>query len=267
MKILWVGDIVGSPGRRMFAEVARAVKGKGIASAIIANAENSAGGSGITEAIGDEIFAAGADVITLGDHVWNQKGTDGYLAHERRVARPANLPDACPGAAYVTVQTPVSPITVVSLLGRVFMQPAECPFLTADRVLSKLPGNCGPVFVEIHAEATSEKIALGRYLDGRVAAVAGTHTHVPTNDAAILPKGTAYITDLGMTGPIDSVIGRELAPVLRKFTTGMPSKFDVASGPAKLQGAIVDIERATGRAKSIEPFIWRESEPGKLEPR
>lgn len=264
MKILWAGDIVGSPGRRVFAEVAKAVRNSGEVGAIIANGENAAGGSGITEEIGNELLAAGADVITLGDHVWSQKGTDGYLAHEKRVLRPANLPAACPGALFATVQTSVMPITVMSLVGRTFMQPAECPFLTADRVLSRMPGNCGPVFVEIHAEATSEKIALGRYLDGRVAAVAGTHTHVPTNDAAILPQGTAYITDLGMTGPIDSVIGREVPPVLKKFTTGMPSKFDVAKGPAVLQGVVIDIERVTGKAKSIVPFIWREREPGVL---
>lgn len=265
MKILWVGDIVGNPGRRIFAAAAREAKNAGLVSAIIANGENAAGGSGITEAIGDELFAASADVITLGDHVWSQKGTENYLAKEKRVLRPANLPSACPGARWATVRTPLCPITVVSLLGRTFMQPAECPFLTADAVLERLPGNCGPVFVEIHAEATSEKIALGRYLDGRVTAVAGTHTHVPTNDAGLLPKGTAYITDLGMTGPIDSVIGRELAPVLHKFTTGMPMKFDVAKGPAVLQGAIIDIDRATGRAKSIVPFFRRESEPGVLE--
>lgn len=258
MKVLWVGDIVGSAGRRVFAEVAKKAKnGCGI-SAIIANGENCAGGSGITEELGSELLAAGADVITLGDHVWSQKGTDLYLAHERRVLRPANLPKACPGVGVTTVQTPQMPITVVSLLGRVFMQPAECPFLTADEVLSKLPRNCGPVFVEIHAEATSEKIALGRYLDGRVAAVAGTHTHVPTNDAKILPKGTAYITDLGMTGPEDSVIGRELEPVLHKFITGMPKKFDVAKGPAILQGVVIEVERATGRAKNIESFSYKE---------
>ena len=264
MKVLWIGDIVGGPGRRIFAEVAKEQKGRGQISAIIANGENAAAGSGITGALADELFQAGADVITLGDHVWSQKGTDQFLAGERRVVRPANLPAACPGVGVTTVQTAIGPITVVSLLGRVFMNPAECPFLTADAILSKLPGNCGPVFVEIHAEATSEKIALGRYLDGRVAAVAGTHTHVPTNDACLLPMGTAYITDLGMTGPIDSVIGRELAPVLRKFTTGMPMKFDVGKGPAVLQGVVIDIDRATGRALSITPYIRRESEPGVL---
>lgn len=264
MKILWVGDIVGSPGRRVFAEVARELKGRGEVSAIIANAENAAAGSGITEALGEELFAAGADVLTMGDHVWGQKGTDLYLAHERRIVRPANLPPGSPGADFATVHTAIGPITVVSLLGRVFMAPADCPFHAADAVLRRIPGGSGPVFVEIHAEATSEKIALGRYLDGRVAAVAGTHTHVPTNDAHLLPGGTAFITDLGMAGPEDSVIGRELAPVLRKFTTGIPSKFDVAKGPAVLQGVIVDVERATGRTLSITPYIRRESEPGVL---
>lgn len=265
MKVLWTGDIVGSPGRRIFAEVAKELKGGNKVSAIIANGENSAAGSGITDAIADELFKAGADVITLGDHVWSQKGTDQFLAGARKVVRPANLPSSCPGTGVVTFQTAIGPITVISLLGRVFMQPAECPFITADALLSKLPGNCGPVFVEIHAEATSEKIAIGRYLDGRVAAVAGTHTHVPTNDAGLLPLGTAYITDLGMTGPIDSVIGRELAPVLKKFTTGMPSKFDVAKGPAVLQGVLIDIDRASGKALSIQPYIRREREPGILE--
>ncbi len=264
MKILWTGDIVGSPGRRIFAEVARELKGSGAVSAIIANGENAAAGNGITEELAEELFKAGADVITLGDHVWGQKGTEAFLAKEKRVVRPANFPKGCPGVGVTTIQTSLMPITVISLLGRVFMPPMDCPFLTADDVLKKLPANGGAVFVEIHAEATSEKIALGRYLDGRVTAVAGTHTHVPTNDAGILPSGTAYITDLGMTGPVDSVIGREVQPVTKKFLTGMPSKFDVAKGPAVLQGVIIDVDRTTGRALSIAPYIRRETEAGRL---
>lgn len=255
MKILWTGDIVGSPGRRIFKNVVHGLKNRGEVQAVICNAENAAAGSGITEALAKELFDAGADVLTLGDHVWNQKETAPFLSREKRVIRPANLPAACPGVGYTTVQTPLCPITVISVLGRVFMQPADCPFLTCDAILKKLPAGNGPVFVEIHAEATSEKIALGRYLDGRVTAVAGTHTHVPTNDAHLMPKGTAYITDLGMTGPVDSVIGRELAPVLQKFLTGMPSRFEVAKGVATLQGVIIDVDRASGRALSIEPFI------------
>ena len=265
MKVLWVGDIVGSPGRRVFAAVAKELKGRNLVAAIIANAENAAAGSGITKALADELLDAGADVLTLGDHTWGQKGTDAFLPGERRVLRPANYPASCPGYGCTTVQTAFGPLTVASFLGRVFMPPVDCPFLAADAVLLKLPGGCGPVFMEIHGEATSEKIAFARYLDGRVAAVAGTHTHVPTNDARLLPRGTAYMTDLGMTGPIDSVIGRELEPVLKKFTTGIPAKFDVAKGPAVLQGAIVDIDRTTGKAVSITPFAWRETEPGVLE--
>lgn len=264
MKVLWCGDIVGSPGRRVFAEVAHELKRDNRVQAIVANGENSAAGSGITADIAEELFKAGADVITLGDHVWGQKGTEQFLSQERRVIRPANLPAACPGVGFTTIQTALGPFTVVSLVGRVFMNPAECPFLGADAVLKRIPGGSGPILVEIHAEATSEKIALGRYLDGRVAAVAGTHTHVPTNDAQILPNGTAYITDLGMTGTIDSVIGRQVAPVLHKFTTGMPQKFEVAKGAAVLQGVILDIDRVSAKVVSIESFIRREVEAGKL---
>lgn len=266
MKILWTGDIVGSPGRRIFASVARELKASGEVSMIVANGENSAAGSGITKEIAEELFKAGADVITLGDHAWGQKGTDAFISGEKRLLRPANLPAQCPGALYATVNTAQGPVTVISLQGRVFMSGADCPFLTADGILKKLPGGLsGPVLVEIHAEATSEKIALGRYLDGRVAAVAGTHTHVPTNDAHLLDGGTAYITDLGMTGPADSVIGREYPPVIRKFLTGMPSRFEVAKGDAVLQGVILDIDRGTGRALSIKPYMRRERN-GQLAP-
>ena len=255
MRILWTGDIVGSPGRRIYKAVARELRHDNSVNVLIANAENSAAGSGITEALANELLDAGADVLTLGDHVWNQKGTDQFLAKDHRVVRPANLPPECPGVGVTTIQTALCPITVISLQGRVFMKPADCPFRAIDAILKTLPANNGPIFVEIHAEATSEKIALGRYLDGRVTAVAGTHTHVPTNDAHILPKGTAYITDLGMTGPEDSVIGRELEPVLYKFLTGMPRRFEVAKGPAVLQGVMIDIDRATCKVQSIEPYF------------
>ena len=258
MRILWTGDIVGSPGRRICKNVVRELKARGEIQAAVCNAENAAAGSGITEALAKELLDAGIDVLTLGDHVWKQKDTPQLLAGNHRVLRPANLPAACPGVGHVTVQTALCPLTVISVVGRVFMQPAECPFLACDAILKKLPANNGPVLVDMHAEATSEKIAFGRYLDGRVTAVAGTHTHVPTNDAQILPKGTAYITDLGMTGPIDSVIGRELDPVLQKFTTGMPARFEVAHGPAVLQGVIIDIDRATCRVNSITPYFRRD---------
>jgi metallophosphoesterase (TIGR00282 family) len=250
MKILFVGDIVGSPGRRIFKLVAKRLRAEQAVHAIVANAENAAAGSGITAALADELFEAGADLLSLGDHVWNQKGTDALLARERRIIRPANMPDACPGHGWATVQTALGPLTVASLLGRVFVPPIDCPFACIDALLKRNPAG-GPLVVDFHAEATSEKIAMGWHLDGRVSAVLGSHTHVQTSDERLLPKGTAYLTDLGMTGPSQSVIGREIEPVLAKFTTGMPSRFEVAKGPAVLEGVLLDINRTTGRAQSI----------------
>lgn len=250
MRILIVGDIVGSPGRRIFKTGVKRLRAAHGLHAVIANAENAAAGSGITEALAAELFEAGADVLTLGDHVWDQKGADAFLARERRLVRPANMPEECPGNGWTTVQTALGPLTVISLLGRVFLPPADCPFRCIDALLKRIPRG-GPVVVDFHAEATSEKIAMGWHLDGRVSAVVGSHTHVQTSDERLLPGGTAYITDLGMTGPRDSVIGREIAPVLRKFVTGMPSRFEVAKGPAVLEGAVIEADRATGKACAI----------------
>ena len=251
MKVLMVGDIVGAPGRRVFREVVARLRAAGEIHAVVANGENSAAGSGITGDLAKELFDAGADVITLGDHTWNQKGLDAYIAQEKRLLRPANFAACCPGRGSVTVQTPVGPLTVVNLIGRVFLAtPYDCPFACADMVLKSLPAG-SPVLVDFHAEATSEKIAMGRYLDGRVAAVVGTHTHVQTSDERILPGGTAYLTDLGMTGPIDSVLGRDIDAVIRKFRFGMPVKMEVAGGAAELQGAIIEIDRQTCKATSI----------------
>ena len=257
MKILLVGDIVGNPGRRFFGETAKRLRAENIVQIIVANAENAAGGSGITLPIAAELLGAGADVLTLGDHAWGQKGLEGTIGKEKRLLRPANFPADTPGQCSVTIQTALGPLSVVSLVGRVFMNPADCPFRAVDAELRRLPANV-PVIVDFHAEATSEKIAMGHHLDGRVAAVVGTHTHVQTSDSVILPKGTAYMTDLGMTGPYHSVIGRQIAPVLKRFTTGIPAKFEVATGPCVLEGAILDISNATRKAVSIEPFRVRE---------
>ncbi|MDD5707997.1 MAG: TIGR00282 family metallophosphoesterase [Kiritimatiellae bacterium] len=250
MKILIVGDIVGSPGRRIFKNVVKRMRAENAVHAVVANAENAAAGSGITGEIAAEIFAAGADVITLGDHAWNQKGIEAAISGERRLLRPANFPEGCPGHGWITVQTAVGPLTVVNLLGRVFLPPLDCPFRCMDALLKRIPADA-PILVDFHAEATSEKIAMGWYLDGRVAAVVGSHTHVQTSDERILPKGTAYLTDLGMTGPSESVIGREIEPVLKKFVTGMPSRFDVAKGPAVLEGLLLELNRATGKASAL----------------
>ncbi len=250
MKILIVGDIVGSPGRTAFARVVGQMRQKSEVDFVIANAENAAGGRGITPALAEELFAAGADVLTLGDHAWDQKDLAGHLAKEPRILRPANFAPTCPGKGWVTVQTPAGAVTVIDLIGRVFMPPNDCPFRAADQVLAT--GGLGRVIVvDIHAEATSEKIAMGRYLDGRVSAVVGSHTHVQTADEALLPKGTAYLTDLGMTGPKDSVLGRDLESVLHKFVTGMPSPFKVADGDVRLEGVLVNVDEKTGKATKL----------------
>lgn len=257
MKILLVGDIVGGPGRRVFCEVVKRLRNESAVHAVVVNAENAAAGNGITLALAEELFKAGADVITLGDHVWGQKELENTISGEKRLVRPVNFPSGAPGQGYATVQTALGAFTVVNLLGRVFMNPMDCPFRAMDALLNTLPKNA-PIIVDFHAEATSEKIAMGYYLDGRVTALVGTHTHVQTNDAMLLPKGTAYMTDLGMTGPQHSVIGREIAPVLKKFTTGIPARFEVASGPCVLEGAILEIDRTSGKAVSITPYRYRE---------
>jgi metallophosphoesterase (TIGR00282 family) len=257
MKILMIGDVVGSPGRRIFRrEIPRLRKELGLA-AVVVNAENCAAGSGLTASLAAEFFDSGADVITLGDHTWGQKEFAGQIGSLEKVVRPANFAPECPGRGWTLAVMPTFRFAVVNLQGRVFMNPVDCPFKAMDRVLNEIPKDV-PVFVDFHAEATSEKITLGYYLDGRVTAAVGTHTHVQTSDAIVLPKGTAYLTDLGMTGPYVSSIGRDLKPVTRKFVTGMPSRFEVAEGPSVLEGALIEFDPATKKAISIEPFRVRE---------
>ena len=257
MKILMIGDVVGSPGRKIFRrEVPRLRKELGLA-AVVVNAENCAAGSGLTAALSEEFFDAGADAITLGDHTWGQKEFAGQIGSLARVVRPANFAAECPGKGWCLVTLPTCQIAVVNVQGRVFMQSVDCPFKAMDRVLAEIPKNV-PVFVDFHAEATSEKITLGYYLDGRVTAVVGTHTHVQTSDALVLPNGTAYLTDLGMTGPYVSSIGRDLKPVTKKFITGMPSRFEVADGPCVLEGAVITVDPESRRAVAIETLRIRE---------
>jgi metallophosphoesterase (TIGR00282 family) len=252
MKILMVGDMVGAPGRRAFARVVARLRQEGQADFVVANAENTAGGKGITGPLADEIFAAGADVITLGDHTWDQRELPPYMDRQPRLIRPANFAPSCPGRGCVTVPGPDGcAVTVVNLVGRVFMNPCDCPFRTVDALLKKEPVLGKIILVDLHAEATSEKVVMGRYLDGRVSCVVGTHTHVQTSDETILPKGTAYITDLGMTGPKDSAIGRDLDSVIAMMLTGMPARFEVARDDPMLEGAIVEVDAKTGRAVSI----------------
>ena len=257
MKLLMIGDVVGGPGRRMLKRILADVRARLGIGAVVVNAENCAAGSGITAALAQEIFAAGADAITLGDHTWGQKEFSGQIGGIDNLVRPANFPQECPGRGWCVVTAPTFRFAVLNIAGRVFMNPVDCPFKAADRALMEIPKDV-PVFVDFHAEATSEKITLAHYLDGRVTAVAGTHTHVQTSDAMLLPKGTAYITDLGMTGPYVSSIGRDLAPVTRRFLTGMPARFEVADGPCVLEGAVIDFDPASRRASSIEALRVRD---------
>ena len=270
MKLLFIGDIVGQPGRRAVAELLPKLREQHALDFVIANGENSAGGSGITPKTAGEIFSAGVDVITSGDHLWDQKEVMELLAGEKRFLRPLNYPPGTPGqgsaifeikvgssrrddrTARRAVPTNLS-IAVLNVQGRTFMQPPlEHPFLLAAEEVKRLREQTKIIFVDFHAEATSEKIAFGRFLDGQVSAVVGTHTHVQTADEQIFPGGTAYLTDAGFTGPHESVLGREIEPVIRRFLTGMPQRFEVAKGRVLLHGVVIEINDATGAALKIQ---------------
>ena len=257
MKLLMLGDVVGSPGRRILKEQLPRIRRELGVNAVVVNAENAAAGSGLTVPLAQEIFKSGVDAITLGDHTWGQKEFPGTINQLQNTVRPANLPAGSPGKGWTLVTTTICRFALLNLQGRVFMGPMDCPFHAADAALKEMPKDV-PVFVDFHAEATSEKIALAHYLDGRVTAVVGTHTHVQTSDAVVLPGGTAFQTDLGMTGPWYSSIGRAFKPVLQKFVTGIPARFDVAEGPATLEGAVITFDSSTKKATDIAPFRYRE---------
>ena len=278
MKLLFIGDIVGQPGRRAVAELLPKLREQHSLDFVIANGENSAGGSGITPKTAGEIFSAGVDVITSGDHLWDQKEVMELLANEKRFLRPLNYPPGTPGqgSAIFQVQSPKSSayaesygatapkrseggkvqsqisVAVLNVQGRAFLPPLENPFLAARAEVERLRQQTKIIFVDIHAEATSEKIALARMLDGQVSAVVGTHTHVQTADEQIFPGGTAYLTDAGFTGPHESVLGREIEPVIKRFLTSMPQRFEVAKNNVLLHGAMIEIDDATGKALKIQ---------------
>jgi len=291
VRLLFLGDIVGEPGRRAVRLLLEGLVFREAVDFVVANAENSAGGNGITVGIAGELFSYGVDVITTGDHVWDQKETASFLTTESRVLRPSNYPPDVPGngdhvwdqketASFLTTESRVlrpsnyppdvpgngaivwnkpglPPVAVLNLQGRTFMPPLENPFLRGQAEVARLRTATPVIFVDFHAEATSEKIAMGRMLDGLVSGVVGTHTHVQTADEQVLPGGTGYLTDAGFTGPHDSVLGRMVEPVLRRFLTGLPQRFEVAQERILLQGALLDIDEATGRTRSIT----RVSEP------
>lgn len=253
MKILFIGDVVGKPGRQAVATLLPKLRREHHLDFIIANGENSAHGAGMTVATIKELLAAGVDVITAGDHVWDQKGFEQEIDALPQVVRPLNLAPAAPGRGSVVAEVgEKARVGVINVIGRVFMPNAECPFRAVQAEVNKLRRQTSIIIVDIHAEATSEKIALGRYLDGQVSLVVGTHTHVQTSDDQILPKGTAYLSDAGMCGPHDSVLGREVDAVIRRFVSGMPQKLEVAAGKVELCGVVVEVDEHTGLAQSIQ---------------
>jgi metallophosphoesterase (TIGR00282 family) len=252
MKLLFIGDIVGKPGREIVSALVPKIRVERGIDFVIANGENAAAGAGITGSLCKAILEAGVDVITLGDHVWDQKGFERDIATFDRVCRPANLPAGNPGRDHVIIEKNGFRLLVFTVLGRSFMGlKAECPFLGADALLKRLAGQFDGALAEIHAEATSEKQALGWHLDGRVTAVLGTHTHVATADGSLLRKQTAYMCDVGMTGPHESVLGREIEPVVGRFLDGMPRRCEVATGDNRLSAALVEFSK-TGRAERLE---------------
>jgi metallophosphoesterase (TIGR00282 family) len=257
LQILFLGDIIGKPGRQVVRRYLAGLTSK--PDLIIANAENSAHGFGTTEANLEELRTAGVQAFTGGNHTFDRKELLEFIDKQVNVIRPANYPAGTPGKGYCIVEVADQKVGILNLIGRVFMEPLENPFLAADKYLPELQKETKVIIVDIHAEATAEKVALGLYLDGRVSAVLGTHTHIQTADERILPEGTAYITDAGACGPADGVIGMEKAGVFRRMIKQLPTRFEVAEGPALLCGVLLNIDSKTGKATSIERVQYRES--------
>ena len=253
MRIFFIGDIVGRPGREIIHNILRSFRDEEKIDAVIANGENAAGGSGITPRIAEELFDNGVDVLTSGDHIWKKREIYDFLESTDKLIRPANYPAGAPGKGATVVEVKgAGSIGVVNLIGRVFMNAVDCPFERARQEIEGLRRRTPVIVVDIHAEATSEKIAMGWFLDGIVSAVIGTHTHIQTADEKILPEGTAYITDCGMTGPYDSVIGRKKEQILTRFITQLPTRFEMATEGVEMHGAIIDVDETTGKATGIK---------------
>ena len=253
MKVLFIGDIFGEPGRRALARAVPRLVAQRQIDIVIGNGENAAGGFGITPELAEELFDLGLAVITTGNHAWDKREILDYFPREPRLLRPANYPDGAPGHGSVVVESAGGEkLGVLQLMGRAYMPTLDCPFQVAKKELAALKKRTAAVIVDMHAEATSEKMAMGHYLDGEVVAVVGTHTHVQTADDQILPKGTAYLTDIGMTGPLHSVIGVKKELAIEKFLTGMPRRFEVASGPSVFCAVLLELDARLGKALSIE---------------
>jgi len=252
MKIMMIGDVYGEPGRAALTKLLPKLRDQHRVDFTVVNVENSAGGFGVTQPIAESVLDLGVDVMTTGNHVWDKKETVSYIVKENRLLRPANYPEGTPGAGYITVKAGPHRVTVINLMGRVFMNPIDCPFRKVEAILESVGGETPIRLVDFHCEATSESIAMGWWLDGKVSAVVGTHRHVQTADERVLPGGTAYITDLGMTGPTDGVIGVDREQILQRFLYQMPMRFETAKGPTALHGVVITVDPDTGRASAIE---------------
>jgi len=253
MRVLVIGDVVGEPGRRAVERRLPKLVAQHNIDLVIANGENAAGGFGITPELAQDLFDWGIGVITTGNHAWDKKEIEDFIRREPRLLRPANYPQGVPGGGSIVVKTQRGErLAVLHLMGRAFMPTLDCPFQTARREVARLRLETAAIIVDMHAEATSEKMAMGYFLDGEVSAVVGTHTHVQTADEQMLPKGTAYVTDIGMTGPVHSVIGVKKELVIEKFLTGMPRRFEVASGPAVFCAVLIELDGTLGKALSIQ---------------
>lgn len=265
MRILLIGDIVGKPGVKIVTDALPALRRREAIDLVIANAENSADGSGISPSIYRKLIAAGVDCVTLGDHIYRRSEIGPILQSETNILKPANFPPSAPGRGWTVVRTAAGvPAAVISLMGRVFMRPVDCPWQAIDRVLAEIPAETVIRVVDFHGEATSDKQLMGRYVDGRVTAVLGTHTHVTTADEQILPGGTAFQCDVGMTGPHESILGRRIDRVLETTITFQPTMFDVATGDVRLCGTIVDADEQTGRATGIRRLVVMQEEADRL---
>lgn len=267
MRFLLIGDIVGKPGRRIVVQSLKALRERESLDLVIANAENSADGSGITTKIYHSLVAAGVDCITLGDHIYRRKEISSTLEEQPNIVKPANYPADAPGHEWAVVEAKDGTrVAVFSLQGRVFMRPVDCPFRAADRVLGAVPGDVKVRVLDFHAEATSDMQLMGRFLDGRVSAVLGTHTHVTTADERIFPGGTAFQCDVGMTGPHESILGRRIDAVMETTITFRPTHFDVATGDVRISGTIVDVQPDTGRATAIRRIVVTQADAEAMSP-
>ncbi|ARK30929.1 TIGR00282 family metallophosphoesterase [Halalkalibacter krulwichiae] len=261
MRILFIGDVVGSPGRKMVKEYTMKLKQQYKPTITVINGENAASGKGITEKIYKGFLDAGAQIVTLGNHSWDNREIFEFIDQAKALIRPANYPAGVPGKGYTLFKYNQIEIAVINLMGRTFLPAIDCPFQKVDEILEELNGRTPFIFVDFHAEATSEKQAMGWYLDGRVSAVVGTHTHVQTADERILPQGTAYLTDVGMTGPYDGILGVEKEAVLHRFLTSLPVRFNVAEGREQLSAVVIDLNPKTGQATSIKRILINEDHP------